>query len=109
MARERLSLVLLALFVLSFAGQIVAGAQGGEVALWLYDHLEVTERQIGRLEKIFKGLGKSPRSNKKCKGMESLLEEAPSCSRRTPLSRARRKELQARRISALTAPGPETP
>lgn len=55
--------------------KLIRAATNGELAGALRDHLQVTERQIGRLEQIFAGLGKSPRSNKKCKGMEGLLEE----------------------------------
>jgi ferritin-like metal-binding protein YciE len=39
------------------------------------EHLEVTRRQVERLDMIFEELGKSPRG-KKCKGMEGLLEES---------------------------------
>jgi ferritin-like metal-binding protein YciE len=38
------------------------------------EHLRVSETHVERLERIFEGLGKSPRG-KKCKGMEGLLEE----------------------------------
>ena len=38
------------------------------------EHVEVTRMQVERLDKVFEGLGKSPRG-KKCKGMEGLLEE----------------------------------
>jgi ferritin-like metal-binding protein YciE len=38
------------------------------------EHLRVTEKQVERLDRIFEGLGKSPRG-KRCKGMEGLLEE----------------------------------
>ncbi len=38
------------------------------------EHLRVTETHVERLDRIFEGLGKSPRG-KKCKGMEGLLEE----------------------------------
>lgn len=37
-------------------------------------HLEETQMQVERLDRIFDSLGKSPRG-KKCKGMEGLLEE----------------------------------
>jgi ferritin-like metal-binding protein YciE len=40
----------------------------------LQEHLEVTQRQVERLDKVFEEIGKSPRG-KKCKGMEGLLEE----------------------------------
>jgi len=38
------------------------------------EHLEVTKGQVERLEKIFEGLGVSPKG-KKCKAMEGLVEE----------------------------------
>ena len=38
------------------------------------EHVEVTRKQVERLDRIFEGLGKSSRG-KKCKGMEGLLEE----------------------------------
>ena len=38
------------------------------------EHLRQTEEQVKRLDRIFEGLGKSPRG-KKCKGMEGLIEE----------------------------------
>ena len=39
------------------------------------EHLEVTERQIERLDRIFADLGVPPRG-KKCKAMEGLIEES---------------------------------
>lgn len=38
------------------------------------EHVEVTRKQVERLDKIFERLGKSSRG-KKCKGMEGLIEE----------------------------------
>ena len=38
------------------------------------EHLEVTRGQVARLEKIFAGLGVSPKG-KKCKAMEGLVQE----------------------------------
>jgi ferritin-like metal-binding protein YciE len=38
------------------------------------EHVEVTRKQVERLDKIFERLERSPRG-KKCKGMEGLLEE----------------------------------
>ena len=38
------------------------------------NHLKETEKQVERLETIFKQLGESPKG-KKCKGMEGLIEE----------------------------------
>jgi ferritin-like metal-binding protein YciE len=49
-----------------------ASAEGLKAAF--EEHLEVTRGQVGRLEKIFKGLGVNPKG-KKCKAMEGLVEE----------------------------------
>ena len=49
-----------------------ASAEGLSKAL--KNHLEVTQRQIERLEEIFEIIGKSPRGPK-CEGMEGLLKE----------------------------------
>lgn len=38
------------------------------------EHVEVTRKQVERLDQIFESLERSPRG-KKCKGMEGLLEE----------------------------------
>ena len=38
------------------------------------EHLRITEKQVDRLERIFKKLGEKP-TGKKCHGMEGLLEE----------------------------------
>jgi ferritin-like metal-binding protein YciE len=38
------------------------------------EHLEVTKKQVERLDQIFERLERSPRG-KKCKGMEGLIEE----------------------------------
>jgi len=38
------------------------------------EHLEVTKQQVERLDRIFEGLGKSPRG-KKCLAMEGLIAE----------------------------------
>src|SRR3954454_2044044 len=39
------------------------------------EHLRITEKQVERLDRIFKKLGEKP-TGKKCHGMEGLLEEA---------------------------------
>ncbi len=46
-------------------------------------HERVTERQVKRLERIFKELGTSPRG-KKCAGMEGLVEEAQDLIKERP-------------------------
>ena len=55
--------------------KMIKGADNPELASALEDHLRATEGQIERLDRIFKSLGESSRSNKKCHGMEGLLEE----------------------------------
>jgi ferritin-like metal-binding protein YciE len=47
------------------------------------NHLRQTERQVARLERIFKDLGESPRG-KKCVGMEGLIEEAKELIKEKP-------------------------
>ena len=46
-------------------------------------HRRETERQVERLERIFRELGKSPRG-KKCVGMEGLIEEAQELLQEKP-------------------------
>ena len=46
-------------------------------------HLKQTERQIKRLERIFKELDESPRG-KKCVGMEGLLKEGAELIKEKP-------------------------
>ena len=46
-------------------------------------HLKQTERQVVRLERIFKELGESPRG-KKCVGMEGLIEEGKELMKEKP-------------------------
>src|SRR5688572_9523586 len=41
------------------------------------EHVDVTQKQVERLDQIFEGLGKKA-SGKKCKGMEGLIEEGKS-------------------------------
>jgi len=47
------------------------------------NHLRQTERQVTRLERIFKDLGESPRG-KKCVGMEGLIEEGKELIKEKP-------------------------
>jgi len=50
-------------------------ASSTELKAALQEHLQVTERQIARLEDVFESLGK-PAKSKTCKAMQGLLEEA---------------------------------
>lgn len=58
-------------------------------------HLNQTKEHVARLEKIFKGLGESPKG-KKCKGMEGLVEEGAEMIEEDPAP----EELDAGLISA---------
>jgi ferritin-like metal-binding protein YciE len=54
--------------------KLIKAASNAELGQALRSHLEETRQQVERLERIFDGLGESPKG-KKCKGMEGLLEE----------------------------------
>jgi ferritin-like metal-binding protein YciE len=49
-------------------------ASAPELKAAFTDHLEVTRRQVERLDRIFAELGEAPKG-KKCKAMEGLIEE----------------------------------
>lgn len=55
--------------------KLVKAASSPELVRALSNHLDETHGQIDRLERIFEGLGESPKG-KKCKGMEGLIEES---------------------------------
>ena len=50
-------------------------ATSPELKTALQEHLEVTQRQVERLEQVFESLGK-PAKAKTCKAMQGLIEEA---------------------------------
>jgi ferritin-like metal-binding protein YciE len=54
--------------------KMAKNASAPELKAAFEEHLEVTRTQVERLERIFKGLGASPRG-KKCQAMEGLVEE----------------------------------
>lgn len=54
--------------------KLAKAANSEELSQALKNHLEVTQRQIERLEEIFEIIGKSSRGPK-CEGMEGLLKE----------------------------------
>ncbi len=54
--------------------KMIKAASSPDLQSAFQQHLELTQQQVTRLEKIFKNMGKNPAS-KKCKGMEGLLEE----------------------------------
>jgi ferritin-like metal-binding protein YciE len=54
--------------------KMVKAASNRELRSALEEHLEVTKRQVERLEEVFRGLGR-PATGKTCKGMAGLIEE----------------------------------
>ena len=60
--------------ILQALPKMVKKAENPQLKKAFEEHLRVTETHVERLDRIFEGLGKSPRG-KKCKGMEGLIEE----------------------------------
>jgi ferritin-like metal-binding protein YciE len=60
--------------ILKALPKMIKAAESEELKTALEEHRGVTEEQVGRLETIFKSLGKAARG-KHCKGMEGLLAE----------------------------------
>src|SRR5262245_17113709 len=60
--------------ILKALPKIIEAATNEDLKAALSEHLEQTEGQVTRLEKIFQGLGASPKGHH-CKGMEGLLKE----------------------------------
>ena len=54
--------------------KMIKGADNPQLAKALEEHLRVTEGHVDRLDRILGALGET-RGNKKCHGMEGLLEE----------------------------------
>lgn len=54
--------------------KMMENAHSKELKQGFKDHLEMTHRQIDRIEQIFKGMD-LPAKGKKCKGMEGLIKE----------------------------------
>jgi ferritin-like metal-binding protein YciE len=61
--------------ILKAMPRMIKSASHPELRRAFTDHQKVTERQVARLERIFKELGEKP-TGKKCHGMEGLIEEA---------------------------------
>jgi ferritin-like metal-binding protein YciE len=55
--------------------KMIDKATNRELSKGLRDHLEETEKQIGRLDQIFKKLGQSPQGTK-CPAIDGLISEA---------------------------------
>ena len=54
--------------------KMIKAASSRELKRTLQEHLEITERQVERLDRIFEKLGEKPKG-KKCVAMEGLIEE----------------------------------
>ena len=54
--------------------KMIKKAESDELISALEDHLEVTEGQVDKLERVFKAIDKTPRA-KKCVGMAGIMEE----------------------------------
>lgn len=54
--------------------KMIKKAESEELISALEDHLEVTEGQVDKLERVFKAIDKTPRA-KKCVGMAGIMEE----------------------------------
>jgi ferritin-like metal-binding protein YciE len=54
--------------------KMAKAASNPDLRTALEEHLEVTKRQVERLEEVFRGLGR-PATGKTCKGMAGLIEE----------------------------------
>jgi len=54
--------------------KMAKAASNPDLKAAIEEHLEVTRGQVERLERVFEGLGVSPKG-KKCKAMEGLIEE----------------------------------
>ena len=63
--------------------RMAKAANDPQLAKAFTNHLRETERQVTRLERIFRDLGESPRG-KKCVGMEGLIEEGKELIKEKP-------------------------
>jgi ferritin-like metal-binding protein YciE len=63
--------------------RMAKAANDPQLAKAFNTHLRETERQVKRLEQVFKSLGVSPRG-KKCVGMEALIEEGKELIKEKP-------------------------
>ena len=69
--------------ILKALPKMIKSASSRELQRAFTQHQKVTERQVQRLERIFKDLGVSPRG-KKCHGMEGLIKEAQELIKEKP-------------------------
>lgn len=61
--------------ILKALPKMIRAASSAPLKEALTEHQQVTEQQVVRLDTIFADLDQSARTNKKCKGMEGVLEE----------------------------------
>jgi ferritin-like metal-binding protein YciE len=59
--------------ILKALPKMIEGCSSSELKQALQQHLTVTQRQVTRLEQIFRDLGEKP--SKKCKGMAGIISE----------------------------------
>jgi ferritin-like metal-binding protein YciE len=69
--------------ILKALPKMMRAASDRELQRAFSQHEKQTQRQVKRLERIFKQLGEAPRG-KKCKGMEGLLEEGKDLMQEQP-------------------------
>ena len=60
--------------ILEALPKLIKAATNPDLKASLTEHKAITERQVERLDRIYKELGKRP-ENEKCKGMEGLIKE----------------------------------
>ena len=69
--------------ILKALPRMMRAASDRELQRAFAQHEKQTQRQVKRLDRIFRQLGESPRG-KKCKGMEGLLEEGKELMQERP-------------------------
>ncbi len=54
--------------------KMIAASSSAELAAAFQEHLQQTQEQVKRLERVFEGMGEQP-NGKTCEGMQGLLQE----------------------------------
>src|ERR1700730_17719289 len=67
--------------------KMATAASSPELKQAFEEHLDQTQEHVDRLEEIFDKLGESPKG-KKCKAVESLIEEGPKFWRKREKTRS---------------------
>lgn len=68
--------------------KMISNATSDELIKALDEHLSETEKQVNRLEKVFKSIGEKAKA-KKCEAMEGLIEEAEEIMKETEKGQVR--------------------